>query len=277
MGKTITTHLIEGTPKGLQSIQISNRNIKAFVIPRADLKKAKELEELVAMPCLYILLEDSDQLKKRAYIGQTDDFLERIYQHNKNKNFWDKALVFISQAGTLNKADILYLEYIALNHAKEKGVYNIDENKQNPKEPKLQRHTKDTLDEFFEEVIFITNFRGIDIFKSEEQNDEEKELFYISSRKSDAQGFYSQDGFTVLKGSILAPNEVKSFINKEKRQKFLEEFTEKVDDKIVLKVDYTFSSPSTASSYCIGSNTNGWDVWKTKEGKTLDAIFRSMR
>ncbi|PIE85854.1 MAG: hypothetical protein CSA05_03550 [Bacteroidia bacterium] len=166
-------------------------------------------------------------------------------------------MVFISQAGTLNKADILYLEYIALNHAKEKGVYNIDENKQNPKEPKLQRHTNATLDEFFEEVVFITNFRGIDIFKSEEQNDEEKELFYISSRKSDAQGFYSQDGFTVLKGSILAPNEVKSFVNKEKRQKFLEEFTEKVDDKMILKVDYTFNSPSTAASYCVGSNANG--------------------
>ncbi|PIE85855.1 MAG: hypothetical protein CSA05_03555 [Bacteroidia bacterium] len=66
MGKKITTHLIEGTPKGLQSTQISNRNIKAFVIPRADFKKAKELEELLAMPCLYILLEDSDQFKKKS-------------------------------------------------------------------------------------------------------------------------------------------------------------------------------------------------------------------
>ncbi len=275
MGKTITTHLIEGTPKGVQNIQISNRNIKAFVIPRADLKKAQKLEELQGAPCLYILLEDSDQLKKRAYIGQTDDFLERVYQHNKNKNFWDKALVFISQAGTLNKADILYLEYIALNHAKEKGVYNIDENKQNPKEPKLQRHTKDTLDEFFEQVIFITNFRGIDIFKSEEQNDEEKELFYISSRKSDVKGFYNEDGFTIMKGSVLASTAVNSFIHKEKRRKFIDEFCEQINNDFVLKVDYTFNSPSTASSYCIGSNTNGWDIWKNSDGKTLDEIFRS--
>lgn len=47
---------------------------------------------------------------------------------------------------------------------------------------------------------------------------------------------------------------------------------EKVDGNIILKKDYTFSSPSTAADFCIGSSNNGWLVWKNK--RTLDEVFR---
>lgn len=275
MGRTIITHLISGNPKGIQSIQLSNRTIKAFVIPRVDYKKAEILEELEHSPCLYILLDQShDNLKNSAYIGQTDDFTTRIYQHNKNKDFWNVVIVFTSN--TLNKADVLYLEYLAIHRAKVKGIYDINENKQNPKKTKLQRHAQDTLHEFFDKVVFISNFRGIDIFKSEQTKmlNEQQELFFSTGRKSDVKGFYDDNGFTVLKGSVLAPDEVNSFSLKEKRKEFIKEYTQKTDNKIVLKIDYTFQSPSTAASYCMGSSSNGWLVWKNQEGKTLDAIFR---
>ncbi|MCI2230238.1 GIY-YIG nuclease family protein [Polaribacter sp. MSW13] len=274
MGKTIITHLLEGTPKGIQSLQISNKNIMGFVIPRAELKKAKQLEELVGSPCLYILIEESEAVKPKAYLGQTDDFLERVYEHNQKKNFWDKAIVFISQASTLNKADILYLEYLGINHAREIGNYNIDENKQNPKHPKLQRHTIDTLNDFFEDVRFITEFAGYTIFKSSSNRNDKYEMFYTKGRKSDAQGFYSENGFTVLKGSIIASTVVNSFAWEDKRKKFIQEYTETIQDSIMLKTDYTFKSPSTAADFCIGSSNNGWIVWKNTEGKTLDEVFR---
>lgn len=274
MGKTIITHLLEGTPKGIQSLQISNKTIMGFVIPRAELKKAKELEELVASPCLYILIEESEDVKPKAYIGQTDDFLDRIYQHNQKKNFWDKALVFISQAGTLNKADVLYLEYLGINYAREIDNYNVDENKQNPKEPKLQRHIIDTLNDFFEDVKFITEFTGYDIFKSNKHLEENNEIFFTKGRKSDAKGYYSENGFTVLKGSKIASTVVKSFVWEEKRNRLMSEYTETIEGNILLKVDYTFKSPSTAADFCIGSSNNGWLVWKNKDGKTLDEVFR---
>jgi len=274
MGRTITTHLLEGTPKGIQSIQISNKNIMGFVIPRADLKKAKELDELVGSPCLYILLEESEQLKQKAYIGQTDDFLDRVYEHNKKKNFWDKALVFISQAGTLNKADILFLEYMAINQAKETESYNIDENKQNPKHPKLQRHTIDTLKDFFDDIKFITEFVGYEIFKQNQSESVKAEIFYTKGRKSDAKGFYSENGFTVLKDSVVASTVVNSFGWKDKRDEFIEAYTTNSNNKIILNIDYTFKSPSTAADFCIGSSNNGWLVWRNSNGKTLDEVYR---
>lgn len=38
--------------------------------------------------------------------------------------------------------------------------------------------------------------------------------------------------------------------------------------------DITFSSPSTAADFCIGSSNNDWLVWKDKDGNTLDSVYR---
>lgn len=274
MGKTIITHFLEGTPKGIQSLQISNKTIMGFIIPRAEIQKAKQLEELLVIPCLYILIDESEAVKPKAYIGQTDDFISRMYEHNLKKDFWDKVLVFISQAGTLNKADVLYLEFFGINHARKINTYNTEENKQNPKHPKLQRHSIDTLNDFFNDVKFITEFAGYTIFKSPTKSKQGHQIFHTTGRNSNAKGFYSENGFTVLKGSAIASTVVNSFGWKEKRETFLTEYTQVIDNAIILKSDYTFKSPSTAADFCTGSSNNGWLVWKNKDGKTLDEVFR---
>ena len=43
---------------------------------------------------------------------------------------------------------------------------------------------------------------------------------------------------------------------------------------LVFEEDYLFSSPSSAGSQVLGRNTNGWDKWKSKDGKTLDEVER---
>ncbi|MFG6398566.1 MAG: DUF4357 domain-containing protein, partial [Parabacteroides distasonis] len=43
---------------------------------------------------------------------------------------------------------------------------------------------------------------------------------------------------------------------------------------LVIESDKTFSSPSTAADFCIGSSNNGWLVWKDKNGQTLDSVYR---
>lgn len=273
MGKTITTHFLEDTPKGIQSVQISNKTIMGFVIPRAEIKKAQEIEELSASPSLYMLLgEDSDALPQ-AYIGQTDDFLSRVTDHNQNKSFWNKALVFISQASTLNKADVMYLEFLALQYAKGHDVYTLSDNKQSPKEPRLQRHIKDTLNDFFVDVRFITEFLNYPLFKPQ-NTQAANNYFYTTGRQCKAKGYYDEHGFTVLKGSVIAPTEVPSFGWVEKRHRLIEKWVDKSKDCWTLKTDYTFNSPSTAADFCIGSSNNGWLVWKNESNKTLDECYR---
>ncbi|CAM1352912.1 GIY-YIG nuclease family protein [Tenacibaculum halocynthiae] len=271
MGKTIITHFLEGTPKGIQSIQLSNRTLISYIIPRSELKKCNELIELQT-PCMYILFGENNKGNAKAYIGETDNFLERIANHNRKKDFWQKAFVFTTMASNLNKADILYLEYLAITLAEKVNNYDLSENKQNPKHPTLQRHSLDTMNEFFSDIKFIVEFGGYNIFKTVEKTT--RLLFYTSGRKSEAKGFYDENGFTVLTGSIIANTTVASHSNPEKRESLIEKYTESVNGKTVLTKNIEFNSPSTAARFVYGGSRNGWLVWKTKNNKTLDQVFR---
>lgn len=99
----------------------------------------------------------------------------------------------------------------------------------------------------------------------------EEHLFYTKGRGNNAEGFYSSNGFTVLKGSIVAQTMVQSFNWKEKRETKLQDYT--TNENGILASDKTLSSPSTAADFCIGISNNGWLVWKDKDGNTLDFVY----
>ena len=148
MGKTITTYLIDGNPQGTQSVFISNKICKMLVIPRAALSIINEREELHS-PAFYILLGEDDGITSKAYLGETENFRERIKNHEYNKAFWQKTLVFISKDGAMTKADVQYLEYLAVKTANKAKRFDLCDNKQIPKEPNLPEHQKDSMNEFF--------------------------------------------------------------------------------------------------------------------------------
>lgn len=271
MGKTITTYLIDGDPKGAQYVFISNKICKMVVIPRANFSIVNERGELQT-PAFYILLGEDDATKPEAYIGETENFRERVRDHDYKKSFWHKALIFVSKDGAMTKADVQYLEHMAISEAKKANRFSLDSNKQTPKVPNLPEHQKDSMDEFFEDIKFLTSFIGCNIFDIVKPKG--KHLFFTSGRGCDASGFYDGSGFTVLKGSVVTNNSVPSLAWKDKRTKLLEEFTKEEDGKFILESDKTFASPSTAADFCIGSSNNGWLVWKDKDGQTLDAVYR---
>lgn len=271
MGKTITTYLIDGEPKGTQYVFISNSMCKMYVIPRANLSILNERKEL-QKPAFYILLGEDESTKPKAYIGETENFRERVKDHDSKKAFWQKVLLFISKDAAMTKADVQYLEYCAIKAAKNANTFILDENKQTPKAPNLPEYRKDDMDGFFEDVKFLTSFMGCNIFDVAQLK--EKHLFYTKGRGGDAKGFYDANGFTVLKGSIIAQSSVPSFTWKEKREHLLKDYTTGKGDKLALVSDKTFSSPSTAADFCIGSSNNGWLVWKDKDGQTLDIVYR---
>ena len=243
MGKTVTTYLIDGDPKGTQYVFISNKICQMYVIPRSNLSILNERQELQT-PAFYILLGEDEATKPKAYIGETENFRERVKDHDSKKAFWQKALLFISKDAAMTKADVQYLE----------------------------EYRKDDMEGFFEDVKFLTSFIGCNIF--DVAKPKEEHLFHTKGRGCDARGFYDANGFTVLKGSIIAKSSVPSFTWKEKRENLLKDYTVSNGDKLELESDKTFPSPSTAADFCIGSSNNGWLVWKDKDGQTLDAIYR---
>jgi predicted GIY-YIG superfamily endonuclease len=273
MGKTITTYLIDGTPNGVQSVFISNKVCQMYVIPRSNLKILSEKEEL-QRPAFYILLGEEDPLQQKAYIGQTENFRDRVKDHDNKKAFWQKALVFVSKDSAMTKADVQYLEYKAILEAQKAHTMLLDENKNTPKIPHLSDYQMDTMDEFFLDIKFLTSFIGCNIFDVVKKHKEH--LFYTKYRGSDAKGFYNATGFIVLSGSVIANGSVKSLVWSEKRDEMVKKNTSNKNGKLILLKDLHFSSPSTAADFCIGSSNNGWIVWKDKNRLTLREVYEKI-
>lgn len=242
-----------------------------FVVPRSNLSYLNTQEKL-QKPAFYILLGEDESTKPQAYIGETENFKERVKDHDSKKAFWQKALIFVSKDADMTKVDVQYLEHKAITEAKKANTFVLSDNKQIPKAPNLPEHQQDSMDEFFEDVKFLASFIGCNIFEISQPKVEH--LFYTKGRGCDAKGFYSSDGFTVLKGSVVAKTMVPSFNWKGKREKMIQDYTANENGILVLTSDKTFSSPSTAADFCIGSSNNGWLVWKDKDGNTLDSVYR---
>lgn len=271
MGKVITTYLIDGDPKGTQYAFISNKICQMFVVPRSNLAYLN-MQEKLQKPAFYILLGEDEATKPQAYIGETENFRERVKDHDSKKSFWQKALIFVSKDADMTKADVQYLEHKAISEAKKANTFVLGDNKQTPKAPNLPEYQQDSMDEFFEDVKFLASFIGCNIFEVSQPKAEH--IFYTKGRGCDAKGFYSSNGFTVLKGSIIAKTTVQSLKWSEKRNSLIGEYTVTEGDKLVMTSDKTFTSPSSAASFCLGRSSNGWADWKDKAGNTLDSVYR---
>lgn len=274
MGKTVTTYLLDSDPKGTRYVFISNKICQMYVIPRSQIQVVNN-RAVLQTPALYILLGETEEAEPKAYIGQTENFSKRVKNHESRKAFWDRALVFVSRDATMTKADVQYLEHMAIEVASKASSFILDENKQIPKEPNLPEYRKDDMNEFFYDITFLVSFIGCSIFETIELEKEEQKLYHLNSRGCNASGFLSTGGFTVIKGSIITDSSAQSCPSPDKRSRLIKEYTNKQGENLVLASDVTFNSPSTAANFCNGMNNNGWTSWKGKDGNTLDNIERN--
>ena len=85
---------------------------------------------------------------------------------------------------------------------------------------------------------------------------------------SNAEGYQSAEGFVVLKGSHLSPQDDETAFPaiRERRKNIL------VDSEWVLQEDVLCRSPSFAAMLVVGKRANGLTSWKTKDGKTLKSL-----
>lgn len=274
MGKTITTYLMTGDPKGPQYVLISNKLCKMIIVPRSNLSIINEREELKT-PSFYVLLGESEDAKPKAYIGETEDFSARVKSHDNNKEFWNKALIFVSIGGVMNKADVEYLEYKGIKIAKEENRYNL-ENTQVPKMPNMPEHQRDTMDEFFKDCVFLSSFVGCTLFETEQEETKKHTIYHLPRNGCNARGVYTAEGFVVLRGSRVMKGSSKHFKGSKQRESIIQEYCSEQDGELFMNADRVFGSPSAAASFCLGMSSNGWIEWKDKNGKTLDELVRKI-
>ncbi len=272
MGKTITTYLLSDNPNGIKSVWVEGEICKCIYLTRGDLSLAKLREEL-NQPALYFLLGDN----KEVYIGESENFNDRIIDHNKNKDFWNEVLVFIAKDGSLSKSEVQYLERLAIDKTKEVKNYEL-ENNNTPTYPNMEENRIEIVECFFEKVIFLTSFLIFNLF--EEYKTEDENYFYCKNNQgTDAKAIYEGNKTVVLADSKICKRVVKSYTGKETREELIKQNVKQnaIDEEnyFLLSNNTEFKTPSAASCFCLGNSSNGWIEWKNKEGKTLHDIIRT--
>ena len=262
-----------GQPDGIRSIRRHLSTMTTYVIPRPLLSEAKKITG-INRPGIYYLINENDENKiAQIYIGQTRNGVVRLDDHNRSKDFWNKAIMFLADSKTFSLDMISGLEEYAIMKAHESNRYKV-ENSVKPKY-EIDEYDLPSIEEVYEEIQFIMATQGYKMDNAK-MSMNEADIFQTSRKGIIARGVYGGDKFQVLEGSEI---NLEKPVHLEKYNRQRKELYEKGDivkqgDKYVLTVTLEFNTPSGASDFVLGGSTNGWAEWKNKEGKTLDEVYR---
>lgn len=279
-GKTIQIYLPDGDPRGIRIAEITTRIVQVIEVPRSLLPSFLEMPEARQVALYFLLGEAADGAEPRVYIGQTGDVVARLGNHQKNKDFWDRALVLISKTNSLTQTHALFLEWYCLKACQQAGRYALDNGNGGTKPHTPAPLESDCL-EIFETGSTLLATLGHPLFDAvvSGKSIKESELFYCTASGAQGRGLYTSEGFVVLKGSTGRLENVKSIqgtAGEALRQRLLDaKIMVPNGSRVIFEKDHLFRSPSMAALALLGRTCNGWLDWKTKDGRTLDAVKRS--
>ena len=278
--KTIQIFLPGGDPRGIRVAEITTRIVQVIEVPRSLLPVFLKMPESDQVALYFLFGEDEDDTNLKVYIGQTGDLRARIVKHNKEKDFWERALVLISRTNSLTQTHALFLEWHCLQASRKAGRY-ADENGNSGCKPHTPAPLEADCYEIFETGQALLATLGYPIFDAVAKTvatAKSDEVFYCKGSGANGRGIYTQEGFVVLTGSIGRKENVPSIqgtASEQLRIRLLESRVTRQDgENIVFEKDHLFKSPSMAAMALMGRTANGWLEWKTNDGKTLDAMKR---
>ncbi|WP_224483388.1 GIY-YIG nuclease family protein [Robertkochia aurantiaca] len=276
--QTIQIFLPDGSPRSVKIAEITNRVVKAILVPRNKLDYIANREELRNVGIYFLFGESAEKAKPVVYVGEAEDSLDRLRQHNRTKEFWNHAVVMVSKINAFTKSHVKFLEHTAIQEAKDSNRYTT-ENLTAPTRPFVTESMEADLYDSFETIKILLSTLGYPVYdKINKEQVADKELMYLKGRGIEAEGDLIDDGFVVFKGSYAKKETTPSchdhLINL--REKLIrDEVLIEDSGNFRFDQDYVFNSPSTAGGVVLGRSTNGWTKWKDRAGKTLDELKRS--
>ena len=188
---TIKIFVPEGDPEGVRIIDRLSSTGIFFVCPRMKWEQLRNRQEL-NQAGIYILsgyANPEDELPT-IYVGQADVIRNRIDQQIKNKDFWDKAVVFVSV--NMNAAHARWLEYSLVKRLIEANRSKLD-NSNNPQEPSISESERADMKIFLKEIYQTLPLVGINAFEipktvahpdmHKQQKNNEKDTIIVSAHE----------------------------------------------------------------------------------------------
>lgn len=272
ISKKLETIYHNGQPDEIRSIRRNLSTMTVYVIPRPLLAEAKTISGINRPGIYYLINENDDNKIAQIYVGQTRNGILRLDDHNRSKDFWNKAIMFLADNKTFSLDMISGLEKFAIIKAQESKRYKV-ENTVVPKY-EIDEYDMASVEEIYDEIQFIMGTQGykMDNVKSSTSSD----IFHTTQNGISALGIYDGEKFQVLEGSQININKPVHLAryNKQRAELLASGEISQVDGKYFLNITIEFNTPSGASDFVLGGSTNGWVEWKNSEGKTLNEIFR---
>ena len=280
-GKNFNLFLMDGEATGRIKCTLANWTGIAYKIPRTYLEKCKERADL-KQSGVYFLFGKNNQDEEQVYIGQADSrnngngVLSRIIEHLKDVEYFSDVVILTTQNNSFGKTEISYLENRFTSLAIDNAGYTVI-NKNTPNGSNVTEEKESELEDFIEysNKIFVPLIKKQVEIQSNE--DQEELILYISAKRKGADKTTTgkckrtNEGFVVLAGSMIETNYTESTPNSVRllKEKYIEN-NEIING--ILQKDKLFSSPSYAASFVLGSRINGKELWKTKEGLSLNEL-----
>ena len=250
-----------GQPDGIRSIRRHLSTMTTYVIPRPLLSEAKKLTGINRPGIYYLISETDDNKIAQIYVGQTRNGVSRLDDHNRSKDFWNKAIMFLADNKTFSLDMISGLEAFAIGKAIDSKRYKV-ENTVNPKY-EIDEYDLPLIEEVYEEIKFIMATQG---YKMENTKTtlNDANMLHTTRNGIQALGVYDGEKFEVLEGSEIDMSRKCHSDNIEKQRRTAIQNGDIVlnGDKYILNVSVPFTSPSSAAMFVLGGSTNGWVEWK---------------
>jgi hypothetical protein len=275
--QTIQIFLPDGNPQGVRIAEITNRTVKAILFPRNQFDYILTRNELSNVG-FYFLFGESEIGKSLVYIGEAEDCAVRLSQHQRNKDFWNYAVVIISKTNAFTKTHIKFLEHISIKKTQGVNRWQL-ENSVNTSMPFVTESMEADMLDCFETTKVLLSTLGFPLFDSISRDSSRisEDIYKMKSKEAIAEGNLIDEGFVVYKGSKVVKETLPSCHKYmiDLRNKLIDNGTLSLYGKVyIFTEDYVFSSPSTAGGIVSGRPTNGWTTWKNTNGKTLDEMKR---
>lgn len=278
-GRTIQIFLPFGSPRGIKIAEITNRTVQAIYIPRNELAKAEERLEVQNVGVYYLFGQSDEESKPQIYIGEAENCFKRLKEHNRSKDFWDAAIVFVTnnQQNQFTKTDVKFLEHQSFQKAQETKRYKFAQTI--PQLSFVPEWRQADLQDIFETIKILLATLGYPVFEPMRKYDESDVTHVLTCRGKgvEARGEYNDEGLVVFKGSEMNPGTTKSshrYLTSIRQTLWNDGIVVERNGRHFFQEDHQFSSPSQAASVILGRSANGWTEWKNEHGQTLDELKR---
>lgn len=290
-GKQVRLFLVDGSVGGLMTAEILNWTGHMLRGRRKDLGRIKNREE-AQRTGVYILLGPDDEGGLAAYIGEGDNVVTRLAQHDAKKNFWEDVVIITSKDMNLTKAHVRYLESELIKLAKSIGRVTLLNGNAPSGGAALPEADESDMQYFITQIRILMPVLGFDIFRGrstqghaltdapatknsvepppvpsveEASESSDSPVFHMRTRSGcDARAQIIDGEFTLLEGSVI-PAEMKNtstmaeatrkqfILRQAQHTKVLESTTAGPKPGLVtLSKDIVFSSPSAAGALIYG-------------------------